>query len=86
MVEKELKNSRDKYVKRLKAKGNGILNAAYQLDVAHFDDADDLKTLETIATFTEDLAAEMGELMEDIWVLAQDLKRYLNDQEEEHFD
>jgi len=83
MTEKRMRNSRDLYVKRLRAVGDVILSESYRLDGASFDDADDLKRLQTIARNTENTAAEMGDLMEDIWVLAQDLEQYIQEQEEE---
>ena len=78
-----MRDSRRVYVKRLRAGGERILNEAYRLDGSCFDDTDDLKILQEIARVTEDLAADMGELMEDIWVLAQDFEIYLEEQNDE---
>ena len=83
MYGKDLRDSRRVYVNRLREAGNGILHEAYRLQGLFFDDIDDLQTLQDIARVTEDLAADMGELMEDVWVLAQDFGIYLDEQDSE---
>jgi len=83
MTEKKLKETRDSLVKKLRSNYRWIIFEANRLEATYLEDAKDLEIMQDIAKKVEDRAAEAGELMEEVHVLAGDLKTYIQQQQEE---
>lgn len=81
MTYQKLKGDQILHVKRLRSAARWLVFEADLLEKNDFDDVSDLARLKSIAMKVEDRAAEMGELMEDIHVLAGDFEKYIQQEE-----
>lgn len=88
-LSKRMENARDLYVKQLRMQAQGLLKDAGILEKNCLEDADDLKSIKDLLPWIEERGTEVNDLWEDISVLAQDLKEYidpdLTDAEREKF-
>lgn len=90
MTTKEMVRRRDLIVRKLLADGQGLIVEAKELEKNTFEDAVDYRLIMSQILFIEEIGSEVNELVEDISVLKNDLKEYiepdLTDAEREEFE
>ena len=78
MTTREMKAKGTLYVRKLRADAEGLLEQANQLEKNCFEDSVDLKLIDDQLPYVEEIGAEVGELREDMGVLAQELRDYIS--------
>ena len=78
MTTREMKKKSVLYAKQLRADAEGLQELAKQLEKNCFEDADDYELISDQLPYIEQIGAEVNDLWENISVLAQDLKEYID--------
>ena len=77
MTTKEMISKRDLYVRQMLADGQGLIVEAKELEKNTFQDVDDYKLIKSQLDYIEEIGAEVNELRENVGVLSDDLREYI---------